>query len=107
MSKRRKILTELEIAEMMQNISDIDSETDSDSDSDSDTIIYSDHKESSESCDDEDITDICMPSTSKASTSPWSSTVENLTQLPFKAVPGLKVDDSVAEEIDFFRHYFR
>ncbi|XP_055924618.1 piggyBac transposable element-derived protein 4-like [Argiope bruennichi] len=106
MSKRRKILTELEIAEMMQNISDIDSETDSDSDSDSDTIIYSDHKESSESCDDEDITDICMPSTSKASTSPWSSTVENLTQLPFKAVPGLKVDDSVAEEIDFFRHYF-
>ncbi|GFS71846.1 hypothetical protein TNCV_3715171 [Trichonephila clavipes] len=72
MSKRRKFLTELEIEELMQNISDIDSETDSDS-SDSDTIIYSDcsvHKESSESNEDEDISDISMPSTSKANTSP-------------------------------------
>nr|XP_042903779.1 piggyBac transposable element-derived protein 4-like [Parasteatoda tepidariorum] len=106
MSKRRKILTELEIEEIMQNISDNDSEIDSDS-SDSDTIIYSDHKESSESNDDENISDICMPSTSKSSsTSAWSSTVQNLTLLPFKAVPGLKLDNSLEEEIDFFRHYF-
>ena len=40
MPKHRKCLTEHEIAEMMQNISDIDSDR-----SDSDTMIYSDTSE--------------------------------------------------------------
>ncbi|XP_035204604.1 lisH domain-containing protein C1711.05-like, partial [Stegodyphus dumicola] len=67
----------------------IDSETDSDS-SDSDTMIYSDHKESGESNDDEDISDIC---TSKASTSPWSSTIENLEYN--KNMGGVDLSDSI------------
>lgn len=67
MWKRRKCLTELGIAEIMQNISDIDSDTDSDS-SNGDTIIYSDssvYKGSNESNDEEDISHISLPSASK------------------------------------------
>ncbi|GFT37273.1 piggyBac transposable element-derived protein 4 [Nephila pilipes] len=85
---------------MMQNISDTDSETDSDSSD------YSVDKELYLFNDDEDFSDACMPSTSRFFTSSWSSTIGNLVQLPFKALSGLKIDDSVEKEIDFFRRFF-
>ncbi|PRD37676.1 UNVERIFIED_CONTAM: hypothetical protein NCL1_05362 [Trichonephila clavipes] len=98
MSKRRKCLTELEITEMMENISDMDSETDFEG-SERDTIIYSDCSDLEEFKD--DISDINMPSTPKANISTWSTTIENLAQLPFKEITGLKVDSTIEEEIDF------
>ncbi|KAF8786052.1 PiggyBac transposable element-derived protein like [Argiope bruennichi] len=85
---------------------DIESETDSDGDSDSDTIIILIIK---------NLANLVMMRTLMISVCrvhrkqvlfPWFIHSRNLTQLPFKAVPGLKVDDSVCKEIDFFRHYF-
>lgn len=106
MSKRRKIIIEAEIADLMRNISESESDYES---SDSDTDIYSGDStgaETDELSDHGNISDISHPSTSKGNTSPWSSEIGNLIQLPFGASCELKVDNAVSSKIDFFRRFF-